>query len=100
MSLRLNLGTESKVEVGHDLAVDGSLRVGDYHISAEDMAAMCHYWLTVTNLSGQNDPRLKLVASIKGATIVQGYPDTITGTTHRIEAANPLATDCPVSRMG
>ena len=79
MSLELTLGTVPRVVA---LATPGTLAlwpahedddVSELQISQLDVAYLVHYWLTNTDITDDNDVRLKLIEVIKRAELVPGY---------------------------
>lgn len=74
-----------------------SLNMGsDITISGEDMAAMVHYWLTNTDIVGRDDPRLRVVASIKEMRLVPSYNDK----RQRLSSNNPTCCNAPLYTCG
>jgi hypothetical protein len=54
------------------------VKIGDYVLCMKDLCEVVRYALRNTNLEGEGDPRLKLIAEIKTAQITEGYSDNTT----------------------
>lgn len=73
MSLLLNNGTipnELRVKTG--FGFDDSVSIGDYELSMDDFCETVTYVLMNTDLK-ENDPRLKLLETIKKLQVMPGY---------------------------
>ena len=72
MSLNLNQDTKDNVVLSINFTNDAGMYINDNYIGEKDMCSLVKYFLTNKNLH-EDDPRLALVESIKGAKQVVGW---------------------------